>query len=181
MIRLAQVAAVVALAGVFTASASATESTIYPGVGIGKVKLGMTLTQVRRLLGAPQALNAQGRLAGQQYTEYGWNFSEWRVGFIGRTTKRAVLIGTAFTRQRLSNGVGIGTPMGALRSKLPVACRTADQDHPYRDPATESFSYCTLAAAGGRRTIFNLHSKNCNQLARHCDWFVGEVIIRAPV
>ncbi len=159
--------------------ASATESTIYPGVGIGKVKLGMTLGQVRRLLGPSQAVTARLRLAGgKQYVEYGWNFSEWRIGFIGRDTKRVALVATAFTRQRLSNDVGLGTTIETVRSKLPVACRIADQDHAYRDPATISYTYCTLAATHGRKTVFIMHSKNCTQ--RHCDWFVGEVIIREP-
>ena len=49
MARFTVVAVVAACA--LVPSASATESTIYPGVGIGKVKLGMTRAQVVRVLG----------------------------------------------------------------------------------------------------------------------------------
>ena len=57
------------------AGASATESTIYPGVGIGKVELGMTRAQVERTLGKDAIVNSQATFAGTRYVELAWNFA----------------------------------------------------------------------------------------------------------
>jgi hypothetical protein len=83
------------------APASAAESTIYPGVGIGKVKLGMTKTQVVRALGKDSIVNE--RSSG--YLELAWNYSSWRVGF---ARGRVVQVATSIRSQRTPKGVGVG-------------------------------------------------------------------------
>ena len=68
-------AVVVALALAFVPSASAVESTICPNVGIAGVRLGMTLTEVKRTLGASPIVNQRAQLSGRRgYIEYGWDF-----------------------------------------------------------------------------------------------------------
>jgi hypothetical protein len=110
MSRLAQVAAAVALAGVIAASASATGSTIYPGVGIGKLKLGMTKARVEKILGGDGLVDDRNTIAGHSYLELGWNFDSWSVGFLLQKGRyRAVRIGTTQARQRMTNGIGPGT------------------------------------------------------------------------
>jgi hypothetical protein len=66
------VAGVVVTVALATAGgASATESTIYPGVGIGKVKLGMTQAQVVRVLGKDYLVNKRTSTS----VELAWNFA----------------------------------------------------------------------------------------------------------
>jgi len=66
-------AAVAAL--VVASTASATESTIYPGVGIGKVKLGMSRAQVVHALGKDYLVDERR----EGFLELGWNFGSWTV------------------------------------------------------------------------------------------------------
>jgi hypothetical protein len=89
---------------------SATELTIYPGVGIGKVKLGMTKAQVARALGKDSLVNDRATYNGTQYVELGWNFSAWSIAF-ARTgsTLRVVQVSTTLRSQKTPARVGIGT------------------------------------------------------------------------
>ena len=82
-------------------SASANESTIYPGVGIGKVKLGMTVAQVKHSLGRGYLVNSRDN----GYLELGWNFGSWTVGF---ESNRVVLVSTTIRAQRTKAGAGPG-------------------------------------------------------------------------
>lgn len=81
--------------------ASAAESTINPGVGIGKVKLGMTRAQVTRLLGGDYLVNKRG----DGYLELGWDLGSWTVGF---EKSRVVLVSTTLRAQRTAAGAGPG-------------------------------------------------------------------------
>jgi hypothetical protein len=92
-------AAAALVAGV--APLGATESTIYPGVGIGKVRLGMTLAQVEHALGRDYLVDARE----PDYLELGWNFSSWTVGF---QRGRAVLVSTTLRSQKARAGAGPG-------------------------------------------------------------------------
>ncbi len=93
----------VAAALILTAGASATESTIYPGVGIGKIKLGMTLSQVEHVFGRDYIVDARS----PDYLELGWNYATWAVGF---QRGRAVLVSTTLHTQRTTAGAGPGAP-----------------------------------------------------------------------
>ncbi len=98
---------------------SAIETTLMPGVGIGKVKLGMTLVQVKKALGPPQRVNKRAQLAGRGYVEYGWDFSTLWVGFVNtKGVLHAVLVGTDLRSQGTFKGAGIGTVRETLRRKL---------------------------------------------------------------
>src|SRR5215208_3468204 len=99
---------------------SAIESTIYPGVGIGKIKLGMTATQVKKALGVDYLKNKSETVAGKRYVEYGWNFSHWTVTFgqEGKTL-RAVQVATDVHDQRTTKGIGYGSTWHKLVHTYP--------------------------------------------------------------
>jgi hypothetical protein len=112
-------------AALLAAPVGASESTIYPGVGIGKIKLGMTLAQVERVLGTDKLVDARGTVAGTRYVEYGWAFSTWSVGFLqtGRTL-HAVQIETTVSGQRTSGGIGVSSPFVRTARQYPNALCT---------------------------------------------------------
>ncbi|HEY8628692.1 MAG TPA: hypothetical protein VIL56_10280, partial [Gaiellaceae bacterium] len=57
---------------------------IRPGVSIGKIRLGMTLAQVKGVLGRPQLVSRrEERGFGIRYVEYQWAYASWSVGFSG--------------------------------------------------------------------------------------------------
>jgi hypothetical protein len=49
----------VVLASVLSGSAAASESTIIRGVGMGKIRVGMTLAQVKHVFGPDSVVNAR--------------------------------------------------------------------------------------------------------------------------
>ncbi len=105
-------ALIAVLTVVFVPSASAVESTIYPGVGIGKVKLGMTKAQAERFLGRDPLVNAREG----SYTEFAWQFGAWTVGF---QAGRAVQISISLASQRTRKGIGVGTKWRAVIRAYP--------------------------------------------------------------
>jgi hypothetical protein len=102
--------AAIALALLFVPSASATEVTIVPGVGIGKLKLGMTQAQVEKVLGKDYLVDERASVGGAAYHELGWNFASWSVGLLqGRVTWRVVQVATTVRSQRTLNRIGAGS------------------------------------------------------------------------
>jgi hypothetical protein len=133
--------------------ASATESTIYPGVGIGKVKLGMTQAQVKHVLGSGAIVNGRETISGAPYVELGWNFSEWSVGFVRRgSTYRAVHVTTEQRAQRTTTGIGPGTFWLKLVKAYPGGVCTFNFTG--RSGALEYL----VPHKGGTQTIFLLHA-----------------------
>jgi hypothetical protein len=104
------VAAVVAATAV--AQASATEATIYPGVGIGHVKLGMTQTQVKKALGNWRYVNEHDGA----HLSVGWGFAAWTVDFMNG---RVVQVATALHAQRTKQKIGPGSTWRALVRAYP--------------------------------------------------------------
>jgi hypothetical protein len=112
--------AVAVLAAVVTSSASASESTIYPGVGIGKVKLGMTQPQVVRALGKDYIVNARATVGGAEFHELAWNFASWTVGFLrSGSTWRAIQVETTLRPQRTLAGIGVSSSFKRAARKYP--------------------------------------------------------------
>jgi hypothetical protein len=146
---------------VFASSASATESTIYPGVGMGKVKLGMTKAQVVRVLGKDSLVNDRATYDGKQYVDLGWNFGSWSVAF-GRTgsTLRVVQVSTTLGSQKTSARVGIGTFWRPLVRAYPGgACAFGNSIGLPQDGVSGRFgSYLEYLVphSGGTQTIFML-------------------------
>jgi hypothetical protein len=120
------VLAVSASAGV-AAGAPERDTLVRPGVGIGKVRLGMTLAQVRRGLGRPMFVNRNVRLGfGRRYVEYAWDYGWWLVGFEQRRGRlRAVRIEARAGTERTANGIGWGTRLREVLRRYPNArCRS---------------------------------------------------------
>ena len=97
------------------------DALVRPGEGIGKVRLGMTLTTALRSLGRPvefvrvEIFPRESR----RYMEYRTKDHHWRIGVFGiRGRERVALIRTAVRRERTKEGVGVGTPVPTIRSRL---------------------------------------------------------------
>jgi len=97
-------------------SASAIESTIYPGVGIGKVRLGMKLAGVEKALGHYEVVNERTTADGASYLEVGWEFGRWTVGIIGG---KVVKVATTARAQRTPKRIGPGSTWRALVNAYP--------------------------------------------------------------
>ena len=121
MRRLLVLAALLAATLAATPAHGASESNlvIQPGRQIGKVRIGMTFAQVRRVLGKPNVVNRSRRVGFGRYVEYDWGWGNWTVGFSGRGSNlRVTLIGTTLRRERTRDGVGVGTSAQRMRSAL---------------------------------------------------------------
>jgi len=153
------------LAAVAVPSASGVESTIYPGVGIGRVRLGMTKSQVERVLGRAQLVNArQGA-----YTEYAWDFATWTVGFQGG---RAVQVSTTLRSQRTIKRIGVGsTWRGVVHAYPGGRCSTAVIFGGNGHPVDEYPEYL-VGRKGGTQTIWKFRDK--------VPAVVDEVFVRTP-
>jgi hypothetical protein len=111
----------VTLAVVFAGGASAVESTIIRGVGIGKVRMGMTRGQVEHLLGRDHLAGTRSSVAGATYVELGWNFGTFSVGFVGG---RAVQVETTLKGEKTREGIGVGSSFKAAARSYPQAICT---------------------------------------------------------
>lgn len=114
-------AAAVAVGSV-TAAASR-DALVHPGRGIGKLRLGLTQAEVRRVLGAPSYVARRRRLGfGEQYLELQWGYAEWTVGFQGRPGHmRTVRIGTTLRSQRTRSNLGTGSRVRHILRVYPQA------------------------------------------------------------
>ena len=121
------VSVVVALLATAAPAAGAPERDlqIRPGVGIGKVRLGMTLGQVRRVLGPPQVLNRDVELGfGRVHREYVWGWFEWTVALRGAPDGLRVVRVATTRRKHRHRGIGVGSTVRALVRVFPRAtCR----------------------------------------------------------
>jgi hypothetical protein len=126
------------------------------GVGIGRVKLGMTYAEVRRILGGPQTVDRREQLrGGRRYLEFSWDYGWWTVGFIGRPGKlRVASIQTLSRRERTVEGLGVGSLERTVRRSLRVRCLSVAA----RSKPDWSFeSRCAYASHRGRETVFLLN------------------------
>jgi hypothetical protein len=153
------------------------EQTIYPGIGIGKVELGMTATQVKQRLGAHYLLNDTTTVAGKRYVEYGWNYSRWVVTFGQEGRKlRVVQVATDLHDQRTSKGVGFGTLWQRLVHAYPGGrCGWGNHYSPYG----EYVEYLVDNKAG-TQTLYSLEMVFGGHPARIVDYKVIEVRVRSP-
>jgi hypothetical protein len=163
--------AAVVLGLVFVPGASAVESTIYPGVGIGKIKLGMTKAQVERILGGDGLVDERGSVAGHLYLQLGWNFDSWSVGFLlDRGRYRAVRVGTTVFAERTPQGAGTATPWLKLVKAHPHGICTFRYTPPY------GLEYL-VPSKGSTQLLFRLHGVPPDRFYIHT-YVVEEVIVR---
>jgi hypothetical protein len=115
-------AAIVAVVLSGSATAAPTrDALVRPGEGIGRVQLGMTLRTALRSLGRPvlfvraEVLPRESR----RYMEYRTKDDLWRIGVFGvRGRERVALVRTRVRGERTKEGVGVGTPVPAISSRL---------------------------------------------------------------
>jgi hypothetical protein len=171
VIRLPVLLVIVAFATLVEASA-ATESTIVPGVGIGKVKVGLTLAQVQKALGGKyEYVNERSRVAGRQYLEAGWDFGGWTIGFLRRGgTYRVAEVGHTLRGQRTAKRIGVG-------SSLQQVART----YPY---AVCGYYALLIVSPNGVQTVFKLDRKHPHPTNKPApldvEYRVSEVVVRQP-
>ncbi len=163
--------AAIALALAFVPNASANESTIVPGVGIGKVKLGMTKAQVERILGGDAIVNDRSTIGGHAYMELGWNFDARSVGFLLQNGRyHAVRIGTTEASQRTPERVGPGTRWLQLVKAYPHGLCSWRYTSPY------GLVYL-VPHKGGTQMLFTLQDYP-PRTATNVTFVVREVVVR---
>lgn len=144
------------------ASAAPSRDTLLrPGVGAGNVRLGMTLAQVRAVLGKPSRIDRQEPYGfGSEYVEYAWGVeASWRVGVVGRvaSASRVVFLATS-RRERTRAGAGVGSAHPVLQRVLGARCyrqRSELAGTTYE----RDFYGCYLGKHGGPVTFFRLDSR----------------------
>jgi hypothetical protein len=129
------------------------------GESIGKVKLGMTLLQVRQVLGRERAVNKREKRGtrGYVYLELDWDYLWWTVGFMRAPggKYRAVSIGTIQQGQRTPERLGPRSTEGEVYGKLRVDCRNV---FPAKGTRRGNFLHgeCVYRRPRGRQTVFVL-------------------------
>jgi hypothetical protein len=148
---------VAAVAAAQAGAAPQSNLRIFPGVGIGKLRLGMTEAQVRRAMGRPRFVVTRRAGFGLRSLEYQYGLAEYTVRLFGRPGRlRAVRVGTTLVRERTPLRVGVGSSERAIRRAYPaLRCEPLETElfGSVRVVRT-SQRECTLRAASGRRTIF---------------------------
>jgi hypothetical protein len=168
---------------VASAGAPAKDLRVRHGEGIGRLHLGMTRAQVRRVLG-PGALvvHRERRTGGRIYVEDQWDFAWWTVGFLGPPGRlRVVKIASMDRSQRTPERLGIGnTPTELGRELQPLRC--TDVYGPSGPPGV-THSECAYTLPSGRQTVFifdkrggfrydpNQHVAVVEVRARGCDYW----------
>jgi hypothetical protein len=173
------------VAAVSAGGATARQELIVPNVGIRGVKLGMSLAQVKRMLGSGAILNKRQKLgARSQYVEYVWDYGSFRVGFVRRSARtRVALIATTLSSQRTRSGVGVGTRLKRAQERTGARCFDVDyfaREQWYRDPSTESTRYCLVGSPRGKRTVFIIGQPyhRSGPTPSKLPYIVREVIVR---
>ncbi len=121
---------VVAVAALLAAAPASARIT--PQVGIGGIRLGMTVSQVRAALGAPDAVIFQRHpiIGRTRIYKYGLTYAT----FDGTArSAKVVSINTRSRSERTTRGVGVGTARATVASRVPkVQCKVEfGLDHCY--------------------------------------------------
>ena len=149
--------ALVALTAAGASAGPEGDKRIRHGAGIGRVKLGMTYAEVRRILGGPDTVDRRERLSrGRRYLEFSWDYGWWTVGFMGRPGNlRVAAVQTLNVRERTVEGLGVGSRERSVRRTLRVRCAEVSE----RPAVRNVFPFerrCAYASHRGRETAFVL-------------------------
>lgn len=140
-------------------SDEAIRGTIVPGVGVGKLRLGMSEPAARaalRRLGPPIRVRRERPHGVKGYVE--WQYPRFEVAYgatsyiVGFKARRLVWIEIRTSRNATRNGVRVSTEeprLHAAYGRLP--CR-----HGLFDGSPNVPYYCRLGKLAGRHTIFEL-------------------------
>ena len=143
-----------------------------PGIGIGKVKIGMSASQVTKVLGSDRAVVGHDTYRGARYVEYGWGtFSPWTVTFRRRgATLHAVQVGYSLRAQQTPRKVGVGSTLQQVARAYPHAVC--------------GYYALLIASANGSQTVFKFDPNNPHPTGKpapldHAFWVV-QVFVREP-
>jgi hypothetical protein len=171
------------------ADAPHVQQRIVPGQSIGKIALGMSFLQVKKVLGAPEAVIKRERGPfGRQRVEYSWSFTQWRITFrFDHKGSRAVAIRSSIRTEKTLEGIGVGTLQERVERAYRVRCPDALVGA--KPPPLGGGVYVgrgCLLERNGRRTTFLVH-EYCGNVptasacaARDTTWRVSEVGVYAP-
>jgi hypothetical protein len=166
-------AACLAAAATVIAGASAAELTIVPGVSIGKVKLGMSAAQVKKILGREYLVNGAQNVRGRRHVEYGWDYSRWTATFEQRgRTLRVVEVATVVPSQKTAKLIGPGSTWRELVRAYPNGICTINND-------TWGRAEYLVPHSGGTQTIYFVRQPRERALLGGA-WHVQEVHVRRP-
>jgi hypothetical protein len=135
------------------APASADQELVRHRLAIGKVRLGMSVAEVRRLLGAPRSTTREQR-GRNIYVESDWDYGWWTVGFAKPPggTFRAVMVGTVQRAQRTPERLGPGATRRQISERLPATtCRSVQ---PVGGSQLNEVGECVYGGRGRRQTVF---------------------------
>ncbi len=169
--RFVPTTALAVVAAVFVPFASGVEVTVVPGVGIGKVTLGMTAAQVKAMLGGSYLVDEKTTVGGIRYVKYGWDFSTWAVMFRQRGgTLRAVQVETTLRGQRTPKKIGVGSTLQQVARAYPHAVC--------------GYYALLIVSRNGVQTVFKfdaLHPRPTGKPAPlDVAYHVSEVLVRQP-
>jgi hypothetical protein len=156
------VALACALAVVSAAPALATESRdalLRPGIGMGKLRLGMTRAQAVRALGKPALIRHRSWNGTRDFVEYAWgpNASDWIVGFRAYAGAERAIFLTTTRPERTRAGVGVGSTRTALQRRLGARCYRQRNELPGADPIQPWIGcYLGRGRRGEPMTFFDL-------------------------
>ena len=121
-------------AGGSASAAQTRDALVRPGVGIGKLRLGMTLKESLRALGRPVVFE-HARVFPREslrYIRYRTKDRLWRIAVFGvRGRERLAMIGTQARRQRTREGIGVGTLVETLPRRLRGQRPVCVKDYPF--------------------------------------------------
>jgi hypothetical protein len=158
-------------AATLVSGASATESTIYPGVGIGKVQLGMTRADVERALGHDYLVNERG----SNYLQLGWNFGSWTVELVAKgRTYHVVRVSTTLRSQRTPKGTGPGASWSSVVHAYPGGRCT------FKFGGGTFLPEYLVPHPGGTQTLYTFHDVYDARQALVTGERVVEVYVRSP-
>jgi hypothetical protein len=152
----------VALAAAASAgSASGSSLLIRHGVGIGKVRLGMTEAQVRGALGRPTAVIRRSTGFGGARLELQFDEASYAVVLARRASGfRVVAVSTIVERERTHEGLGVGSLETRVRRLYGARLRCeALRTRPFDTTSdarvlVNTERNCVLATAGATQTVF---------------------------
>ncbi len=108
-------------AGGAASAASTRDALVRPGVGIGQLRLEMTLRESVQALRRPIVFE-RARVfprEGVRYLQYRTKDHVWRIGLLGvHGRERLALISTKARRERTRDGIGVGTLVETLPRQL---------------------------------------------------------------
>ena len=157
----------VAMTAVAAGASAAPEANqaITLGRGIGKIRVGMTETRLREVVGRPRVIYDRRTSFGSRSMTYEYGQADYAVRLHGRPGRlRVVGVSTTLRRERTREGIGVGSlERTVLRTYRDVRCaKPRTERHGNVDLVIEHGRTCVLRSPSGTRTTFRsyIHLKH---------------------